>query len=214
MTEPGYRLLPGACLDQLDAIRLAADVLLAGGHAARNALRRSPGIAAAAAAWSTHPAVTGILGAGAFPVRGMVFDKIPGANWQVPWHRDRILAVARRIDLPGWGPWSLKDGVDHVEPPPDWPQRRLSLRLHLDDCPADNGAIQVVPGSHLELQRDGPGPDAPATTITATAGDVLVLHPLLLHCSAPARAPAHRRILHLEFANGGLPGGLDWESRA
>jgi hypothetical protein len=27
-----------------------------------------------------------ILGAHFFPVRGILFDKIPDANWKVPWH--------------------------------------------------------------------------------------------------------------------------------
>lgn len=50
-------------------------------------------------------------------VRVLYFDKTPGMNWAVPWHQDRTIAVARRIDVPGFAVWSLKGGVHHVEPP-------------------------------------------------------------------------------------------------
>ena len=34
-----------------------------------------------------------VLGDSAHPVRGLLFDKIPGANWKVPWHQDITIAV-------------------------------------------------------------------------------------------------------------------------
>src|SRR5262245_53365969 len=40
------------------------------------------------------------------PVRVLYFDKKPGANWAVPWHQDRTIAVARRVDVPGYDTWS------------------------------------------------------------------------------------------------------------
>ncbi len=36
------------------------------------------------------------------------------------------------------------------------------------------------------------------------------MRPLLLHASSPATAPAHRRVVHLEFAPAPLSGGLEW----
>jgi hypothetical protein len=36
-----------------------------------------------------------VLGEGCFPVRGILFDKVPGANWKVPWHQDLSIACAR-----------------------------------------------------------------------------------------------------------------------
>ena len=44
----------------------------------------------------------------------------------------------------------------------------------------------------------------------APRGAVLAMRPLVLHCSSPATAPSHRRVLHLEFAAQPLPGGLEW----
>lgn len=210
LRQNGFHLLAGACMGDLDQLRRAADDVLADNHAARNVLRRSPPIAACAAQWAGHAMIREALGEQAFAIRGLLFDKIPGANWQVPWHQDRLIAVRRRLDLPCWGPWSVKDGIHHVDPPEPWLHRRLAIRLHLDDCPADNGALQVIPGSHA---RSGPGAaGCAAQVIEARAGDVLVMHPLLLHASAPSRTPQRRRVLHIEYACDSLPGGLQWET--
>lgn len=156
-----------------------------------------------------------VLGTGFRLVRGLLFDKTPGANWPVAWHQDLSLAVHQRHDLTGWGNWSVKSGVPHVQPPAEVLGRMLTLRLHLDDCPPDNGALRVLPGSHLGglLSRQAiTGLAAePAMTIAAHAGDGLLMRPLLLHASSPAHAPAHRRVLHLEFAPAGLlPTPLVW----
>jgi hypothetical protein len=59
-----------------------------------------------------------VLGWDAFAVRGILFDKLPGANWKVPWHQDCVIAVHERMDSPGWEPWSVKEGVAHVRPLP------------------------------------------------------------------------------------------------
>ena len=50
------------------------------------------------------------------PVRAIYFDKFPEANWLVAWHQDLTLALRARADVPGFGPWSIKDGVPHVQP--------------------------------------------------------------------------------------------------
>ena len=46
-----------------------------------------------------------------FPVRATLFDKVEGANWLVPWHQDLTICVRERIDVPGYGPWSIKAGI-------------------------------------------------------------------------------------------------------
>src|SRR5262245_51026818 len=42
-------------------------------------------------------------------VRALLFNKSPDANWYVTWHQDLTIAVRKRIDVPGFGPWSVKD---------------------------------------------------------------------------------------------------------
>src|SRR5262245_7189469 len=83
-----------------------------------------------------------ILGPGAFVVRGLFFDKTPRANWKVSWHQDLTIAVRVRIEAPGFGPWSLKAGVVHVQPPAEILERMATVRLHLDDCSESNGPLR------------------------------------------------------------------------
>jgi ectoine hydroxylase-related dioxygenase (phytanoyl-CoA dioxygenase family) len=159
-----------------------------------------------------------ILGESAKPVRGILFDKTPAANWLVPWHQDLSIAVKERVDMPGFGPWSEKAGVVHVQPPVDVLHQMVTIRLHLDDCTIDNGPLRVVPGTHHRAltpaeiaQRSETGPQI---TCTAPAGGAVVMRPLILHASSPAKSPAHRRVVHIEYAACDLPGGLEWHALA
>jgi hypothetical protein len=156
-----------------------------------------------------------ILGDSSFPVRGLLFDKVPGANWNLGWHQDVVIPVAVRKDVAGFSAWSVKRGVPHVRPPVGVLENMLAVRIHLDDCDRDNGALRVIPGSHVHgilgddqiksiVDREIP------VLCEAARGSALLMRPLLLHSSAPAKSPRHRRIVHIEFAAGPLPGGLEW----
>ena len=61
----------------------------------------------------------GRLGPQARPVRAILFDKSPAANWALGWHQDRTIIVRERRDVPGFGPWTRKRGMLHVAPPFD-----------------------------------------------------------------------------------------------
>lgn len=162
--------------------------------------------------------VTPILGSGAFPVRGILFEKTSCSNWKVPWHQDVTIAVTNRINTESYGPWSIKEGVTHVQPPAHILEHMLSVRLHLDDCPAANGALRVLPGSHRSGKLTQSAIDAcvarvPPHTCEATAGDALLMRPLLIHASSPSTNPAHRRVIHFDYANVELADGLVWRER-
>jgi ectoine hydroxylase-related dioxygenase (phytanoyl-CoA dioxygenase family) len=158
--------------------------------------------------------------AGEFPgrepvlTRAILFDKKPGANWAVGWHQDVTIAVARRLDLPGFSGWSVKEQVTHVQPPVEILERLLTIRVHLDDCMEDNGPLQVLPASHrqgrLSDEQIAQWSKGQPKTCVMAAGGALLMRPLLLHRSSPATEPSQRRVLHLEFAGDGLPGGLEW----
>lgn len=159
--------------------------------------------------------VRSVLGKGARPVRALLFDKTPDANWKVPWHQDLSVAVAERRDVGGFTGWSLKEGVWHVQPPADLLGRMITLRLHLDDCGPDNGPLKVIPGSHREgrLSRERIEwwkTRGEVVECHVQAGGALLMRPLLLHSSSPATKPSHRRVLHVEFAAEPLPEGLRW----
>jgi len=162
-----------------------------------------------------HP----ILGHKARVVRGILFDKIEAANWKVPWHQDVTIAVSRRTEADGYGPWSKKAGVLHVQPPTEILEKMLSVRIHLDECPQHNGALRVVPGSHRLGKLPATLPDGlidgrSVVTCAAKVGGVLLMRPLLLHSSSAATLPTHRRIIHFDYASADLPTGVEWACQA
>lgn len=156
-----------------------------------------------------------LIGPGAFPVRAVLFDKTPDANWIVAWHQDRTIVVRERVEVDGFGPWSTKDGLLHVAPPISVLEGMATLRLHLDDCEDDNAPLTVALGSH----RLGyvPASEAAARALAlpqhachAAAGDVWAYSTPILHTSARSRADRRRRVLQVDYAAAPLPGGLEW----
>lgn len=149
-----------------------------------------------------------------FPVRATYLDKIPGANWKIAWHQDNAIAVRKRRDVPGFGPWSVKEGVVHVQPPVELLSRMFAIRLHLDDCTRDNGALRVLPGTHRFgwIDEDVYAWRAKIAEVCCEVpcGGALFMSPLILHASSPAVTPTHRRVIHIEYAREPLPGGLEW----
>lgn len=140
----------------------------------------------------------------AFSVQAILFDKNPAANWLVPGHQDVVMPIAEQVEEAGFAGWSVKAGVPHVELPAPVLAGLLAVRIHLDGCDADNGALAVVPGSHrrgrLTAAQLAELPLEAFQVHTADLGDVLLMRPLLVHRSSPARQPAHRRVLHVVYA--------------
>jgi len=153
-------------------------------------------------------------------VRAIFFDKTAKANWPVPWHQDLSIAVRGRCEIPRWTNWTIKGDIDHVQAPPEFLAQMIIVRIHLDDCPSDNGPLRVMAGTHLRgrIRQEDIGEIVRAQSggvVIASTGDVLFMRPLLLHASSQARKPTHRRVLHLEFApDGFLPPELDWAAIA
>lgn len=156
------------------------------------------------------------LGAGALPVRAIWFDKSDQADWALGWHQDRTVAVKAKSEREGWGPWTLKSGIQHVEPPFSVIEAMVTLRLHADPVPEDNAPLMIVPGSH----RLGRIPEPAITdtvnrlgveTCLADAGDVWVYSTPILHASDRARAGRRRRVLQIDYSAAVLPEGLEWQ---
>jgi len=181
---------------------------------ARNLLDDSR-IAALATRRELRRFASAILGDSCFAVRALFFDKTPDTNWKVIWHQDLTVAAQQRTDVPGYGPWTEKGGVPHVQPPVDVLEHMLAIRVHLDPCTEQNGPVRVIDGTHhlgrldqeaivqLRAQRQ-------ATACLAAEGALLAFRPLLLHASSPATRPAHRRVIHIEYAAQPLAAPLVW----
>lgn len=184
----------------------------------RDVMLQVPELSAIASHPKVRAVVDSVLGAEATLVRSTLFDKTDSANWKVPWHQDVTIAVHERRDAEDYGPWSLKMGVVHVQPPSRILERMVTVRIHLDPCPASNGALRVVPRSHRLGridQNNAPAYVDNVKTVVCEAlpGEALVMRPLLLHASSTSEIPGHRRILHFDFANVELDSGLRWKLR-
>lgn len=184
-------------------------------YGARNILS-VPEIASLACAPSISQLVHESIGANHKAVRGIFFDKVLGANWPVAWHQDLSLAVSERHDVPGWGNWSIKAGVQHVQPPAEVLERMVTLRIQLDDSDAKNAPLRVIPGSHAlgRITADkmkSLRAEIREVTCTARAGSALAMKPLILHASSASKKPSHRRVIHIEYAPEDLlPDDLAW----
>jgi ectoine hydroxylase-related dioxygenase (phytanoyl-CoA dioxygenase family) len=158
-----------------------------------------------------------VLGQDTFAVRATLFDKIPGANWKLFWHQDTAIAVREPRQVEGFDKFVRKAGIWHVQPPAAILEGMLAVRVHLDDCGPDSGPLRVLAGSHRYGRFDAPSPekrdDLEEVVCTVCAGGVVLMRPLLLHASAAATAPTHRRVIHIEYAAAPLPGGLEWHAR-
>lgn len=208
----------GFLISALEGINENSAVRRRGGiFAVRNLLDISTEVRALATSDAIRRLVEPVLGAQFLPVRGILFDKIPEANWKVPWHQDVTIAVQGRVESEGFGPWSVKADVLHVQPPACVLENMVSVRLHLDRCGEENGALRVIPRSH----RSGRIPEEKISDIRereseevciVDVGGALLMRPLLLHASSPSTIPGHRRVIHLDFASVTLPNGMHWYS--
>jgi ectoine hydroxylase-related dioxygenase (phytanoyl-CoA dioxygenase family) len=146
-----------------------------------------------------------ILGTGAIGFRATLFEKLPDSNWLVAWHQDTALPLRERRDVPGWGPWSVKDGVNYAHAPAQALERILALRVHLDSSVEDNGPLRVLPGTHVQgvLTDDEIHSIAERTAgvdCLMPLGGVIAMRPLVIHASSKSRTENPRRVLHIEYA--------------
>jgi ectoine hydroxylase-related dioxygenase (phytanoyl-CoA dioxygenase family) len=126
-----------------------------------------------------------------------------------------VVALKARVDVGGFGNWTIKDGVHHAEAPQELLQKMFNLRLHLDDCDRHNGALKIVAGSHhcgklTVHQLKAVAGLGEALFCEALTGEVVAMKALAIHASEPSAVPNHRRVLHIDFCDAPLPSQLNW----
>ncbi|MFT7560399.1 MAG: hypothetical protein ACI93R_002319 [Flavobacteriales bacterium] len=154
-------------------------------------------------------------GADANFVRAILFDKTPTNNWLVSWHQDKTIAVSQKFERQGWGPWSTKDNILHVQPPLEVLNKMITFRIHLDASTQGNGCLKIIAKSHEQglLTQDEITQYVAAHEheyCVAAKGSALVMRPHSLHASGKAKMPNRRRVLHMEFCGWELPQDVAW----
>ncbi len=171
----------------------------------RHALGIEP-VAAIARAQKLMDIAKGILGSEALPIRATLFDKSPLSNWLVVWHQDTALPMRKRREQSGWGPWSVKDGVNYSHAPARALEKVLALRVHLDGSTASNGPLRVLPDTHVlgvltDDQIHALAVQTPSVSCIVPRCGVLAMRPLVIHASSKSTSKIPRRVLHIEYAS-------------
>jgi ectoine hydroxylase-related dioxygenase (phytanoyl-CoA dioxygenase family) len=156
-----------------------------------------------------------VLGENTFATNAFVLDKTKDNNWGLDWHQDLKIAVKNKIETKGYDNWTVESGIHHTVPPKEILDKRLSVRIHLDDCYIENGAILIAPGSHkFGIFKD----KAQIEKITACKtlfcevkrGGIMFFTPLLLHKSPYSITSKKRRVLQIDYVGTRLVNGLEW----
>ena len=152
-----------------------------------NLLRTIPAVEQLASSARLLSIVRAGLGDSAFPINALLLDKSLSQNWGLDWHQDLKIAVTNKIDVPDYGNWTEEYAINHCIPPLEILEKLLSVRIHLDPCTIQNGALLVIPKSHKNgilsnlgvkeiVQRE-------AICCEIDRGGIMCMKPLLLHKS-------------------------------
>ncbi len=154
-----------------------------------------------------------IFGDNFFVVKSIYFDKPADSNWFVAYHQDLTISVDKKLNVEGFGSWTTKHNQYAVQPPLDILQDNFTIRIHLDDTNEENGALKVIPGSHLKGIYRPETIDWSVKTESicrVNKGGIMLMKPLLLHSSNRTTNNNKRRVIHIEFSRISLPANLSW----
>jgi len=157
--------------------------------------------------------INALFGEGYRAVKSIYFDKPGDSNWFVSYHQDLTISVKEKADVPGFGPWTVKQQQYAVQPPLSILENNFTIRIHLDDTDEHNGALRVVPGSHSKgIYRPETIDWSKETEVSCNVrkGGMMIMRPLLLHASSRTTNNHKRRVVHIEFSNQELPAPLQW----
>jgi ectoine hydroxylase-related dioxygenase (phytanoyl-CoA dioxygenase family) len=145
--------------------------------------------------------------------KAIYFDKPQASNWFVPFHQDLSISVDQKVETDQYVNWTFKKGQLGVQPPLTILQNTITLRIHLDDTDENNGALKVIPKSHLKgiIRTDSKEWNTENERICKVQkGGVMLMKPLTLHASNRTTNGKRRRVVHLEFNDCQLVESLNW----
>lgn len=146
-------------------------------------------------------AVKTILGESGILVRTTLIDKPPGSPWCVTWHQDRSpLSFAPQHNKPSAAQFKALNHSQFVQQLGD---QLVAVRLHLDNCSAQNGGLEIIPNTHrqglLSNEELNNACIQPKVVLDQPKGSIMFMHPFVLHASAPNISNARRRVIHCEY---------------
>jgi ectoine hydroxylase-related dioxygenase (phytanoyl-CoA dioxygenase family) len=160
--------------------------------------------------------IVDLFGEDFFVTKSIYFDKPAQSNWFVAYHQDLTISVDKKVEIPGYGPWTVKQDQFAVQPPLDILQNNFTIRIHLDDTDEFNGALNVITGSNnkgiyraetIDFENET------EETCCVQKGGVMIMRPLLLHSSARSINNEPRRVIHMEFSNAELSDQINWSEK-
>jgi ectoine hydroxylase-related dioxygenase (phytanoyl-CoA dioxygenase family) len=148
-------------------------------------------------------------------IKSIYFDKPPNANWIVNWHQDLTINLSEKTDILNFKNWRTIENRTVVQPSLDVLEHIFTVRIHLDECTQENGALRVIEGSHREgvvdLRQWMDKVKRSITTCEVRRGGVMIMKPLLVHSSRRTENQKNRRVIHIEFLEKELPYMLKWK---
>lgn len=107
-----------------------------------------------------------------FPVQDFAVIKTLGDNSTVGWHQDVITTPLSKA---------------------------IMIGIYLDAADEQNGALRIVPGTHLKGHDICKLQELPFTSITMEPGDMLVHDLMVAHSSGMLTSQQQRRVVYFEF---------------
>ncbi|OWP83106.1 phytanoyl-CoA dioxygenase [Flavobacterium davisii] len=148
-----------------------------------------------------------------FVIKSIYFDKPKTSNWVVPYHQDLTINLSEKIETDKFINWTKKNEQITVQPPTPILENIFTIRIHLDNTTAENGAVKVIPKSHKKgiIQLTDHEINKNKEYICdVPKGGVMLMKPLTLHASTRTTNNQRRRVIHIEFSNIILDNGLKW----
>lgn len=148
-----------------------------------------------------------------FLTKAIYFDKPNGSNWFVAYHQDLSISVDQKATIENYTNWTFKKEQYGVQPPLEILEDTITIRIHLDKTDKNNGALKVIPKSHLKgiIRVNEKSWDVENEyTCEVEKGGVMLMKPLTLHASNKSLKGTKRRVIHLEFNKHQLAYPLNW----
>jgi len=77
-------------------------------------------------------------------IKSIYFDKPPSSNWIVNWHQDLTINLVGKKEVANFKNWRVKKERTIVQPNKEILESIFTIRIHLDDCTKENGALRVI----------------------------------------------------------------------